>query len=198
MGLRLKNIGIVKFKRALKRKSTDRVSTPRDDKAKMKTMINDLKSAVVNKFEMDKIKQLLVQTAKYRDRMMLNQRTDVKETFAVFYANPELVIMIFILTNVSVDSLISTTPWNRFYLTSNNGLMLWITMLLSTNGNPCALFWPTYSRISIIPLFTLNGVKKFMQFWFCYGYFHQKILVETLERLPRSIEQPKTFSCSNT
>lgn len=61
----------------------------------MKTMMNDLKSAIVNEYQMDKIKQLLIETVEYRDRLMQNKRTDVKETFADFYAHPELVIMAF-------------------------------------------------------------------------------------------------------
>lgn len=97
LGTKLKNMGVVKFKRAPNRSSTKFVCTPQDEKAKMKILMNDLKSAVVNKFEMDKIKQLLIDTSKHRDRLMLNPRTDIKETFSVFFANPELVITTFIL-----------------------------------------------------------------------------------------------------
>lgn len=47
-------------KRAPKRKSLERVQTPASEKEKMKTLMNDLKSAVVNDLNLEAIKQILV------------------------------------------------------------------------------------------------------------------------------------------
>lgn len=99
LGQKLKNMGIVK-KRVPKRKSTENVQTPLCEKNQMKTLMNDLKSAVVNELNMDDIKQKLVETMSYRDKLMANKRTDVKEMFSVFYAHPELVNIKLIFSKV--------------------------------------------------------------------------------------------------
>lgn len=83
-------MGIVK-KRTPKRKSVDNVQTPGDEKARMKRLMNDLKSAVVNDLNLDDIKQKLTETMKHREKLMQNKLIDAKETFSVFYAHPELV-----------------------------------------------------------------------------------------------------------
>lgn len=83
-------MGIVK-KRAPKRTSTERLQTPINEMAKMKTLMNDLKSAVVNDMNMDKIKQILTETMAHREKLMQNKRTDIKEMFSVFFAHPKLV-----------------------------------------------------------------------------------------------------------
>lgn len=90
MGQKLKNMGIVK-KRTPKRKSVNTVQTPGDEKTRMKTLMNDLKSAVVNDLNLDDIRQKLTETMKHREKLIENKLIDVKETFSVFYAHPELV-----------------------------------------------------------------------------------------------------------
>lgn len=81
------------------------VPTPGDEKAKMKRLMNDLKSAVVNDLTLDYIKQMLTETMKYRERLMQKNIVDVKQTFSVFYAHPELVhifIYLFIIDCIEI------------------------------------------------------------------------------------------------
>lgn len=90
LGQKLKSMGIVK-KRAPKRSSVNKVQTPSNERDKMKAMMNDLKSAVVNDSNLDDIKRMLIETMKHRERLMQNKQIDAKETFSFFYARPELV-----------------------------------------------------------------------------------------------------------
>lgn len=94
LGQKLKNMGIVK-KRAVKRTSVNEVQTPGNEKARMKMLMNDLKSAVVSNSNLDDIRQMLAETMKYREKLMRMKLIDVKEMFSVFFAHPELVIIDF-------------------------------------------------------------------------------------------------------
>lgn len=83
LGQKLKNMGMVK-KRAPKRKSVNNVQTPINERNKMKAMMNDLKSAVVNDSNLDDIKRMLSETMKHRERLMQNKQVDAKKAFSFF------------------------------------------------------------------------------------------------------------------
>lgn len=131
-------MGMVK-KRAPKRKSLERVQTPASEKEKMKTLMNDLKSAVVNDLNLEAITQILSETVDHRIKLMENTRTDIKEMFPVFFAHPELVNMLYFSYGFQLILILLLS--NRFYLISNNDTKRLIMMHLLKDGIQCELCW---------------------------------------------------------
>lgn len=195
LGQKLKNMGVVK-KRPQKRISVNNVQTPSNERDKMKTMMNDLKSAVVNDSNLYDIKRMLTETMKHRERLMQNKQIDAKETFSFFYARPELVNIDYIIFFLIDHRLIHRIASNSSHSISLNGLIRQMQMLLSKNGNPLGPYFRKFSAIITKSTFTHHGLKILIKFCCCYDYFLSKTRAETLERLSLSIELSKNCFCS--
>lgn len=93
MGQKLKNMGIVKSKRATKRNADPEPVLSESDQERMDVAIDFLKSVVVNESNLNEIQEKLTDTMEYRHDLMKNTRTVIKETFPFFFfACPELII----------------------------------------------------------------------------------------------------------
>lgn len=67
--------------------------------------LDSLKSAVVNKQNVDFIREKLKSTLNYRVEMMPDLSTDLLENFSFFFSNPEMVITLIFIS----------WEWEKYY-----------------------------------------------------------------------------------